>query len=137
MSTGYVLDSWALLALYKSAEPAATQVRTRLRTAIEQNTLVTLSVINLGEIFYIIGRERGVDAAQTIVQQIQESSIQILPVDKDFVLDAAQYKMTYPISYADAFAVAAAVQTKATLLTGDPELINLQHVINIELLQRS
>jgi predicted nucleic acid-binding protein len=44
--------------------------------------------------------------------------------------------MLYPISYADAFAVAAALQQNATLVTGDPELNKLQGRVSIEMLQR-
>lgn len=132
VSSGYVLDSWAVIALYKSEEPAASLVHTRLRHAVEQHIPVALSVINLGEIFAIVGRERGLNAAQTVVRQIRASSMQVVSVDESFVLDAAEFKMTYPISYADAFAVATAARLNATLLTGDPELIKLHGVISVE-----
>lgn len=137
MSSAYVLDSWALIALMKSEEPAASRVRQVLDEAAEQGTVVALSVINLGEINYIIGRARGAEAAHTALAQIEEMPIVLLPVDRAFVLAAAHYKMHYAISYADAFAAATAAKTDGTLLTGDPELLTLQHLIRIEPLTRS
>ena len=48
-----------------------------------------------------------------------------------------RYKMLYPISFADAFAAAAAFQQHATLVTGDPEFNKLQEIIKIEMLPRN
>ena len=96
-----------------------------------------LSVINFGEVYYIFGRERGADAAKKLVSGVKQLPIQILPVDERRVLTAAQYKMTNPISYADAFAVAAAAELDAVLLTGDPELFALDGEIKIERLYHS
>jgi predicted nucleic acid-binding protein len=37
------------------------------------------------------------------------------------VIEAAKIKGKYPVSYADAFAIATAIQNKATVVTADPE----------------
>jgi predicted nucleic acid-binding protein len=62
--------------------------------------------------------------------------IEILPVNETAVFAAARWKMRYPLSYADAFAAAAAEEYQATLLTGDPELLALTNVLKIETLQK-
>jgi ribonuclease VapC len=47
----------------------------------------------------------------------------LLPPDEGLVLAAAKIKASWPMAYADAFAVATAASTGTTLLTGDPELL--------------
>ena len=46
----------------------------------------------------------------------------VLP-DRALILEAARIKADYPMSYADAFAAATAIQLGAPLWTGDPELL--------------
>ena len=53
------------------------------------------------------------------------------PNTYEHVLAAARIKAGYPISYADAFAVASAQREKATLVTGDPELRAVEHLVPI------
>ena len=47
------------------------------------------------------------------------------------VLSAARIKGKFPISYADAFAVALAQEMSATLITGDPEFKRVQSLVKI------
>jgi uncharacterized protein len=135
--TSYVLDSWALLALLNAEEPAAARVRQILRDMATNDLLVALSVINLGEIFYSVGRRQGVAAAEQAVETIRATGLQILPVDEAAVLAAARLKVLHPIAYADAFALAAAQRLGAVLVTGDPEITGLAGVVQIEPLDRS
>jgi PIN domain nuclease of toxin-antitoxin system len=51
----YILDSYALLA-YFQAEPAGAKVRTILKEASSGHVAAFMSVISLGEIYYIIIR---------------------------------------------------------------------------------
>jgi ribonuclease VapC len=48
------------------------------------------------------------------------------------ILVAAGLKAHFPVSYADAFAIALAQEFGATLLTGDPEFKAVSHLITIE-----
>jgi predicted nucleic acid-binding protein len=136
VSTGYVLDSWALLALLNAEEPAASRVRQLLHAATADDLLVALSVINLGEIFYIVGRGRGISAAEQAVATIKATGLQILPADESAVLAAARLKAQHRIAYADAFAMAAAEQLGAVLVTGDAEIVGLMGTVQIEPLGR-
>jgi ribonuclease VapC len=43
----------------------------------------------------------------------------ILPVPNNLIFQAAEYKAQYALSYADCFALASAVEYKATLVTGE------------------
>lgn len=136
MSNRYVLDAWSLVALLKGEEPAAASVKGLLQRAVVEELFLALSLINLGEVSYVIGRLSGKDAANTAVQTIRETPIEIIPVDEQAVFAAADYKSMNRISYADAFALAAAVELDATLVTGAPELTALSHIVRIEALER-
>jgi ribonuclease VapC len=57
--------------------------------------------------------------------------IKIVSVSDGAVMEAAEIKGKYPISYADAFAVATALQTGATLVTGDPQYKVVSKMIKI------
>lgn len=136
MTNRYLLDSWAVLALLYKEKPASVRVEQLLKEAAGGNVTLFLSVINLGEVYYIFGRKRGEQAADTLVEKIKQLPIQVLAVDEQDVLAAARYKMTHLISYADAFAVAAAAKLDAVLLTGDPELLTMEDVVAVEMLHR-
>ena len=116
----YILDSYALLA-YFQAEPAGAQVRNILKEAAAGAVEVVLSVISLGEIYYIVARKRGVEKAEAITEGISRLPVGLVDVTKERVLAAARVKAQHPVSYADAFVVATAVEFSATIVTGDQE----------------
>ena len=116
----YILDSYALLA-YFQAEPAGAKVRDILKEAAAGAPTIFLSVISLGEIYYIIARKRGEEKAGAITEDICRLPVSLVDVTTKRVLAAAGVKAQHPISYADAFVVAAAVEFTATIVTGDPE----------------
>ena len=53
------------------------------------------------------------------------------PRPNDLIFRAAELKARYPISYADAFALASAIEHQAELVTGDPELRRVEHLVGI------
>jgi predicted nucleic acid-binding protein len=126
----YVVDSFALLAYLENAA-GANLVEERLQAALRNESLLYLSTINLGEMVYIIERERGLPTAQLALAQLQQLPIQLLEATLSRILAAAHVKAHYPISYADAFVVAAAREMGATILTGDPEFAKVTTLVNI------
>lgn len=116
----FVLDSFALLA-YLEAEPGMPRVRTVLANATAGTTRVYLSLMNLGEVVYIVERERGLPEAQRLLAVIEQLPITVMPVTRATVLAAAHIKARYPVAYADAFAVVTAQDQQGILVTGDPE----------------
>lgn len=134
----FVLDAWALLALLQKEEPAATHVKTLIKRSQEGKAgKLFVSMINLGEVYYRVGREWGADAAQETVDSLRYLGLTILPATNERVYAAADYKMRYRMSYADAFAAAATEELDGTLMTGDPELIQLQTEMQIKALSRN
>lgn len=112
-----VLDSWAVLRHLENTEPAATLVADLLDA---ERPL--MSLINLGEVHYVLRRAHGEDDAMETVRDLREVLDVRLP-DERLVLDAARLKADHPMAYADAFGAALAVAEEATLWTGDPELL--------------
>jgi ribonuclease VapC len=49
----------------------------------------------------------------------------------DRILAAAQIKAQYPISYADAFAVALAQELNAAIVTGDSEFKQVESIVKL------
>ncbi len=116
----YILDSYALLA-YFQAEPAGAKVRNILKEASAGAAKAFLSVISLGEIYYIVARKRGEEKANTITEAISRLPVGLVDVTKERVLAAARVKAQHTVSYADAFVAATAIEFTATIVTGDPE----------------
>ncbi len=126
----YVLDSFAILA-YFQAEPGGTKVKELLKQAKAEDAVTSLSLINLGEVIYNTGRKLGDDRAREILDDIMLLPIQLAEVTMARVLAAAQIKTQYPISYADAFAVALAQELNATIVTGDPEFKQVESIVTL------
>jgi predicted nucleic acid-binding protein len=126
----FVFDSFALLA-YFQAEPAALKVKEILTQARNEDAVVFLSVINLGEIAYTVERKLGRETSQETLHDILTLPVQIVDVTLNSVLSAAHVKAGFPVSYADAFAVALAQETEATVVTGDPEFKRVEKLVKV------
>lgn len=134
----YVLDSWALLAWLEGEAPADAEVQSLLDLAAASRIELSMSVINFGEVYYATSRKSGVVKARADRKRLLQSPIRFVPVDDDFVWEAADLKAGYPIACADAFAAALSVRLKAVLISGDPEFEALAHAgaINLKKLHR-
>jgi predicted nucleic acid-binding protein len=116
----YVLDTFALLA-YFNAEPGGMQIKDLIRSASAKQATLYLSQINMGELYYIVFRRRGIQKAQETLQTLRELPVIFCEATETRILAAAELKAQYPISYADSFAAALAIERSATLVSGDPE----------------
>lgn len=112
-----VLDSWTILRYLEDSEPAAGCVAELL--AAERPIV---SWINFGEVFYIVRRRNGEDAASETIRDLRGVTTPETPTATR-IIEAARIKAEHPMAYADAFAAATAVGQSATLWTGDPELL--------------
>ena len=134
MSQMKVLDSYALLAFFQD-EPGAGIVEKALMESDRQDRFLLMSVINWGEILYILTRRIGTRETEGYLQQISKLPIEIVPVDQELTRIAAGFKAKYSLSYADCFAAALAFKHKSELLTGDPEFKLLESTIKIRWLK--
>ena len=131
-----VLDSWAVIAFFED-EPEAEAVEEIIHRASLDRHKLLMSVVNWGEVYYNTMRETSQAEAEARMQDIASLPIEIVGLDDDLKItrQAAIYKATYRISYADAFAAALAKEKKAELVTGDPEFKTLEKEIKINWLK--
>ena len=132
--TASVLDFWAIIGWLQGEEPARAKVRELLEQASRAEARVCISLINVGEVFYLIAKRHGAAPAERFLADLAMMPIQALLPDRKLILGAARLKSRYPISYADAFAAETAREQKAIMVTGDPELWQLAKQEPIELL---
>jgi ribonuclease VapC len=127
-----LLDSFALLS-YLNKERGFEKVREALAEAQVSDGSVLMNEVNVGETYYILHRQRGVQEAEYFLDTVLVG-LPILLVQNDFqnVIDAARIKAEYPLSFADCFAVATARRESAIILTGDPEFKKIEHLAKIE-----
>jgi len=127
-----VLDSFALLA-YLKKEVGYRKVKDILSSHEKGDEGVMINEVNVGEVYYILARERSSAAAEQFIQDI----LPALPValaSNSFsdVIAAAKMKAQFRIAYADAFAVATAAKHSAVLITGDPDFKQVEHLVEVD-----
>ncbi len=125
-----VLDSYALMAFFED-EPGADFVRGLLQKAVESNTTLLMTVVNLGEVWYAIARGNSPEIADQYIHEIKGMGIEMVEADWNLTRQAAAFKANGNISYADCFAAALAKLKKAELITGDKEFKLLDGEIKI------
>jgi ribonuclease VapC len=130
----YVFDSYALVA-YLQDEPGAGDVEALLGQAAEQGITIHMSLINLGEVTYLVERRHGAIRCQDVLSALATFPIEFEEVTFDRVLAAARVKARWPLSYADAFVVALAREFDAILVTGDPEFAQVESIVRISWLR--
>jgi predicted nucleic acid-binding protein len=131
VDSAYVFDSYALLAHFED-EAGGEKVRKILRAASAGKTSLFLSVINLGELYYISLRERGSEMAEQILFLMEQLPIDIVAADREMTLEAAKLKGSHPVAYADCFAAALAIRINAKVVTGDPEFKIFKRILSVE-----
>ena len=97
------------------------KVRAALDGAAAGRDRVYLSLISLGEVLYVVERERGLIEAQQTLAVVDQLPLELLPVTRATVLAAAHVKARFPLAYADSFVVIAARDQAAVVMTGDLE----------------
>jgi predicted nucleic acid-binding protein len=98
-----------------------------------RDSTIMMNEINIGETYYILARERGLDKT-TYFADIILPSLPITPIGNTFkeVLQAARIKAEHSLSFADCFAIATAIAQEAIVITGDPEFKKVGRLIEID-----
>ena len=125
-----VLDSYSLIC-YFEGEAGADAMIEIFRAARDSGRLLLLSVVNWGEVFYITLREAGRERAEQVAHLISTLPIQIISADLDLAKQAAEFKASRKMSYADCFAAALAKLRKAELVTGDKEFRRVEGDVRV------
>ena len=91
-----------------------------------------MSWINVGETWYMLSRKNGTRVADKFLKDLPALPLRLVtPVEEDIMV-AARLKAAHRLSYADAFAIALALDTGGTVLTGDPEILLLRSKVKVE-----
>lgn len=126
----YLLDSFGILRFIQK-EPGDGAVKDILEDVRIGKARAMLNVINMGEVIYSVQRRFGLQFKLDVVMNINRLGIVILPVPNDLVFRAAELKARFAMSYANTFAVASALEHDATLVAGDPEFRQVEHLVKI------
>jgi len=125
-----VLDSYSLIA-YIENETGADQMIEIFRVARDSGKPLYLCVVNWGEVYYITHREAGQERADEVAHLISALPIQVVSADLEVTKQAALFKASKKMSYADCFAAALAKLRKAELVTGDKEFKEIEGEVKI------
>jgi predicted nucleic acid-binding protein len=125
-----VLDSFAFVA-HLEGEERGSGVTALLKKAQAGKVDLYMSVINLGEVYYLTMRERGSEKAEEVLLLTGQLPVKIISPDMDMTVAAARLKAKHAVAYADCFAAALAKERSASLVTGDPEFKRFESEIRI------
>ena len=128
--TKLLFDSFALLCFLQK-EPGADKVSELLQRVVSGQTEGLINAINVGEIIYLTQRRFGEQKKLETFIHLKRLKLKILPCPNELIYRAAEFKARHPISYADAFAMASALEKDASLVTGDPEFRQVSHLVRI------
>jgi len=129
VKTKKVLDAYAFLA-YLQKESGHLRVKEMLASC-DQDLLI--NAVNVGEVFYILARARGLREADYFLSLILPS-LPVTVINNSFedVIEAARLKAAHALSFADCFAAATAIREHAALVTGDREFEKLGLSVTID-----
>ena len=116
----YVLDANAVLRYLAIGDgQGGEKVLGLFQQAERGQARLSMSVINLGEVLYILLKRVGEQRALHYIR-ILEHGVTIVDADTIRTIQAATLKHQLKLGYADSFAAALALELKATLVSADP-----------------
>lgn len=125
-----VLDSYSLIA-YIEGEDGADKMIEIFQVARDSGRDLLLSTIIWGEVYYLTLREAGREKGEEVAHLISSLPIQIVPTDLELAKQAALFKSSKKMSYADCFAAALAKLRRAELVTGDGDFKQVEGEVKI------
>lgn len=125
-----VLDSYSLMA-YIEGEGGADRMIELFQVARDSGRDLLLSTVNWGEVYYITLREAGPQKAEGVAHLISTLPIQVIPADLELAKQAALFKASKKMSYADCFAAALAKLRKVELVTGDEDFKQVEGEVKV------
>jgi predicted nucleic acid-binding protein len=128
----YVLDTSALLTL-RSDESGAKQVADLLAETTSGDAICYGSFITLMEVLYRVWKNEGETVGRAAYQMCQRLPIEWVHESSELLQRAAQIKATQPLSLADAWIAATALELGAVLVHKDPEFENLPGLLESRL----
>ena len=125
-----VLDSYALIAYFED-EPGVEKVGQLLVQAESSKIVLLMSMVNWGEVYYILYRSKGERIAEESKLIIDQLPITLVEVGRSLTYQAARLKAKYAVAFGDCFAAALAIVNRGQVLTGDPEFERLEREVSV------
>lgn len=125
-----ILDAHGLL-VFLEKENGYSKVQDCLYDAMNQDEPLLMTMVNWGEVYYIVLRECGIEKVEQIELLVHALPIELVPVDRILAQEAARIKAFKKMSYADCFAAALTKINSGMLITGDPEFKAVSDEIEI------
>jgi len=122
----YVFDASALF-VFLQKKPAATKINELLKETLRGRTEILMSAVNYGEVYGGILRQHERDRAIATMSAVYALPIRLMDATPQRAFHAAEVKSMYKLYYVDSFAVALAIEHKATLVTSDSDFRALGH----------
>jgi predicted nucleic acid-binding protein len=135
VSKSYVLDANAVLDLLHGSH-GAQRVKQLLTEALNKGTTILMSVLNLGEVLYVVWRQAGEDSARKAISSLSGLPIQLIEVDLAQSFQAGELKARHKIPYVDCIAASLAISRQATLVTSDRDFEKLGRRVQVLWLPR-
>ena len=125
-----VLDAYSVIA-FLEREPGYEQVEKHFEHASQTGRNLLMCTVNWGEVCYSILRETSPAKAEEVRRFLETLPIELVSADMDLARQAAIYKASHKMSFADCFAAALAKIRKANLLTGDKDFKQVEGDIKV------
>lgn len=125
-----VLDSYSLISYIEGEAGKDTMIEI-FRSARDSGKACLLSVVNWGEVYTITLREGGQHQADEVAHLIATLPIHIIAADLELAKQAAIFKSSKKMSYADCFAAALAKLRRVELVTGDKEFKQIEGEVKV------
>ena len=120
----FVLDANAVVD-YIQKGPGSAKIESLLVDAFRLQRPLLVSVLNWGEVFYLLWQRVGEEKARQVLANLSRLPIRIVPVDLSQALKAGELKALHKIPYVDCLAAALATLNQATLVTSDRDFEKL------------
>jgi len=121
----YVLDANAVIRYFKVGNASGGEkVQDLFLQAQRNQARLSMSVINMGEVLYILIKNLGEQRALQYIRVLQYG-VTMVEADVNQTIQAATLKHQHKLGYADSFAAALALSSKATLVSADPSFENI------------
>ena len=126
LATHLILDAWPVMEWAEGKEPAASEFAALIEAAERGEFQLSMSRINHGEVVYLVRKNFSATMASEFLDSFRNFPLQLLSVSDGLIDAAVELKSRFPISFADAFAAAQAMEFNVPLLTGDRDFLLLR-----------
>jgi ribonuclease VapC len=123
----FLLDTSALLTL-RSDEPGADRVANLLASAKRGSCRLFVSFMSRMELFYLIWREEGEEAARDALRMVESFTVEWVTCEPVILEGAARLKARGRLSVADSWIGATAISRQAVLIHKDPEFTKFPEI---------